>query len=68
MGYLWKHCDHCGGELTHPTLSDALVGSVHCPHCHEEQLLDVYDKRAKVGELLVRLENLEERGQLGEPE
>lgn len=61
MGWLWKHCEN-GHELTHPTLTDKIVGSVHCPDCGADEPIDNDERRWAIEELVARIDKLESKG------
>ncbi|ODT77722.1 MAG: hypothetical protein ABS76_26680 [Pelagibacterium sp. SCN 64-44] len=59
MSY-YKSCDHCGEAIEgHPTIRDALLGKMECPHCGEHNHLDDGVREVRIDELLKRVDTLE---------
>lgn len=56
----YAYCQHCAGPLGNPSLSDAVIGAITCPHCDEEQayILDGYLRRLVLHEVTEELMNL----------
>lgn len=54
----WAYCK-CGLPVPQPSLREVLKNTVYCPHCGQQQEVDICTRHDAMDELVNRLEQLE---------